>query len=146
MGWEDLFDTTQAAETKESTFEPITEGKYDGFIDSVKINETREPASTTITWKIVGDKESPFANRLVFSSYSMTETGISFLKKDMMLLGLTPKLATLRDDLQTLVGTEAEIYVKPRPVGDKTFYSVFINNVTTGRNIKKTAASDELNF
>lgn len=127
--WEKLFDTVKEAETKQATYEPIDEGTYIGFIDGAKVIETRTPPQVTITWKLVSEGASKFANRLVFGNYSLNEKGIPFLKADLRKLGKQSTLSTLRTDLSELVGLEAEIYVKPKVVGDKTFYSVFINDL-----------------
>lgn len=129
--WEKIFDTVAAAETKQSTYATITEGTYTGFIDGAKIIETRTPPQATITWKIVSEGPSEFANRLVFANYSLNEKGIPFLKSDLRKLGKEVTLATLRSTLQSLIGLEAEIYVKPKVVGEKTFYSVYVNDLLT---------------
>lgn len=128
---EKLFDTVAAAETKQATYETITEGKYLGFCDGAKINEARDPAQVSLTWKIVSEGPSKFANRLVFANYQLNEKGIPFLKSDLRKLGKTTTLATLRSDLESLIGVEAEIYVKPKVVGDKTYYSVYVNDIAT---------------
>lgn len=130
QNWESIFDTVEAREKEEAKFEPIEEGTYAGFIDGAKLNETREPAQVSITWKLVGDKPHKFANRKVFANYTLNDKGIPFLKQDLKLLGKTATIATLRDDLESLTGTEAEIFVKPKFVGDKVYYSVYINKVT----------------
>jgi len=127
--WEKLFDTVKEAETKQSTFAPIDEGTYTGFIDGAKIIETRTPPQVTITWKLVSEGPSKFANRLVFANYTLNEKGIPFLKADLRKLGRLTSLATLRSDLSGLIGVEAEIYVKPKVVGEKTFYSVYVNDL-----------------
>lgn len=129
--WEKIFDTVAEAEKKEATYETITEGVYMGFIDGAKIIETRTPAQVTITWKIVSEGPSKFANRLVFANYSLNEKGIPFLKADLRKLGRLTRLATLRSDLEGLIGIEANIYVKPKVVGEKTFYSVYVNDLIT---------------
>ena len=66
----------------------------------------------------------------MFANYTLNDKGIPFLKQDLKLLGKTATIATLRDDLESLTGTEAEIFVKPKFVGDKVYYSVYINKVT----------------
>lgn len=145
--WEKLFDTVAEAESKQSTFETITEGTYIGFIDGAKVIETRDPAQVTITWKLVSEGPSKFANRLVFANYSLNEKGVPYLKADLRkLLGKPSTLATLRTDLTSLIGTEAEIYVKPKVVGEKTFYSVYLNDLISPIKKNKIETTDSIPF
>ncbi len=138
MSWEKLFDTLAAREKQEQDFAEITEGKYNAFVYEVKFNETKTPPQIGVQWRIV--TEGPFQNRHVFSNYSLSEKGIPFLKADLSMMDVDVAAKTLGTDIQGLVGREAKVYIKPRQVDDKTFYSVFINEHVTKDAAQKVKA------
>lgn len=131
MSWENLFDETDAQVKETKEYGVIKEGKYTGFFYEAKLNETKTPAQVSIKWRIV-DADSEFKNRHVFANYTMNEKGIPFLKSDLYTLGVEQVTSkNLIKSLASLTGKEAEIYIKPKPVGDKVFYSVFVNELLT---------------
>lgn len=136
MSWERMFDDTEAAEKKEQEFKPIDKGTYRAIIDNAKLDETKTPARLSINWKLIS--QGPFANRHVFSNYTMNEKGIPFLKSDLRTLGF-PEVTSksLSKILADLERVEAMIFVKPNPKDDKMFYNVYINEVLDSDQIKK---------
>lgn len=134
--WGDIFDNAEAKEAKE--FGPIPAGEYTGFILGAKINETKSPR-VEIEWRIV-DEGSAYANRHVFSSYNLNETGIPYLKMDLRTMGfeeITKK--NLTEALEGLTGREAKIFVKPREYNGKTYYNVYINENLTNQKLNGSA-------
>lgn len=130
MSWENLFDETDAHVKEAKEFGVIAEGEYTGFVLGAKLDETRMPPQVSIQWRLVDD--GAFKNRHVFANYTMNDKGIPFLKSDMLLMDIPNVTAkTLVNDLSKLIGRSAKVYVKPKPKGDKIFYSVFINEHLT---------------
>lgn len=123
MNWADTFDKTEAK--KDEEYAAIAEGTYTAYVDQFKIDETKTPARLSITWKITDDLAK---NRNVFANYNLNEVGIPFLKKDLNTLGVADVTArTLTQKLDALIGTKAEVYVKPKAKDGKTYYSVYVN-------------------
>ena len=113
MSWETVFDSVEARETKE--FGPLPQGEYKAFFYEAKIDETRDIPKVNITWRLV--EQGEYKNRHVFSNYSLNEQGIPFLKADLRKLGIeSVTAATLSESLQSLVGTEALVFIKPKTV------------------------------
>lgn len=123
MNWETMFDNTTARESED--FGPIAQGEYRGFFYMGKLDESKDVPRVSIQWRIVTKGE--FQNRHVFSNYQLNEQGIPFLKEDLKTLGIPNVTAkTLTTSLESLNGTEATIFIKPKKVGDKLFYGVYV--------------------
>lgn len=138
MSWGELFDRTEAAEKKDVQYANIPNGEYSAVLDTYKIDESKEPARLSLTWKLATDDD--FDGRYVFSTYQLNEKGIPFLKKDLRTLGVDePKANTLTKTLTNLCGVEALVGVKQRPHEGKMYYNVFVNDLAERAATKSTS-------
>lgn len=92
----------QDAEPAKKTYTTIPTDRYDAHVHHAQVDLTRDVPRVTINYKITEHAE--FKGRLLFSSYTLNDTGAVLLKKTLRKLGVeTSKLKSL-DDLSAALG------------------------------------------
>jgi hypothetical protein len=146
MNWEDIFDTTQAAESR-SEYKKIPDGEYVAMVTSAMVNATKSPRvelEYTIT-------EGDFTKRKVWQNYNLNESGVPWLKAELEKLGAPIKLAKeLTWALEKINGANVKIFVKSKDVKNvatnsiQTYTNAYVNELLESSS--QTLASNGLPF
>lgn len=134
MTWETTFNEAQATATTKKEFKPIPAGEYTVEITAAKINEANQ-YGPRVELEYVIEQPQEFYGRKLWSNYNLNSTGISFLKRDLLVLGHdVQKAEQLPTALENITGYTAKVHVRYKPGKTKTgeekeYQNIFINDL-----------------
>ena len=138
----DFFDFSNVVDTKQNTFEVITNGEYTVTVTDYKIKNNDSGGIHYVSFMFTITSEV-HTNRAFWVNYMSNDVGRSILKKTMEYMGLEKKPHdTPQEFLSSAIGKEVKGFLKSRTWGennDKTSYNFYANDKTTTKNVKNYA-------
>lgn len=113
------------------SFSLIDEGEYEAEITDTSLDLEKSPPRLTVVYQITSDER--YHGRKLFGNYQLGGQGISFLKKDLELLGLDYSNVGSPEDIMdlmaTALNTPVNIFVNQKEWQGKTYNNVYLNGI-----------------
>lgn len=130
----ELFNKPDTTPQANREFKPIPTDRYDVVVKDAQVDLTGSTPRVHLNYRIVQDGE--FMNRVLFSSFLLTDTGAQLLKKSLRKLGVDATklgtLAALSDALGGVIGKPCTVFAKVREYQKKdgtmgAAHNVYVN-------------------
>lgn len=119
------FESLWSGASEPKGFEPIPKGNYHAEVTGVKYDQGDGVKAPSVNWEVtITDSIKNAQNRKVWQRNQITEKGISFLKENLQILGLSDGISSFDSMLSKLtpaIGLKVQVKVTQREYNGKTY-------------------------